>query len=178
MAKIKVPFDTSTFKSKFKAALQKKPAPAGGIKNPDAKARAEKEAAARVKARELAKELESTKLTAEEKDGIIAELKEQLATVTNERDTFKPKADSWTRYENIERAKILEQIPTESRKEAKELPLSALKTFAKAFTGGGPAGGSGDKKPEAMSYEEAEAKGPDAINKWFDAQEKGKGAAV
>jgi hypothetical protein len=171
MAKIKIPADVSELKKRAAASLAKRLA--GPIKDPAAKARAEKEAAERVKRKELAKELESEKLTASEREAKIKELQDSLDAVTRERDDLKPNADQWKKHEHVERTKILEKIPVEQRKDAKDLPLGALRTFAKAFTSdAGGAGGTGDKgkKPEPLSYEEAEAKGPEAINKWFEDQ--------
>jgi hypothetical protein len=132
---IKIPRDTSAAKEAILAAFKKKTAvPTVIVKDPAAKARAEKEAAARVRAKELKAELDTTKATAEEKDAAIAELKEQLRATIEERDKFKPLAEQMKSFDHVERTKLVEQLPAEERKAAKDLPLLQLRTFVRAFT--------------------------------------------
>lgn len=173
MATIKIPADTSSIKEKIKLALQKKSAPLPPVKDPAAKARADKEAAARVRAKELAKELDATKQTAEEKDATIKELQEQLAIISKERDELKPLADEHKKFTHVEKARLIEKLPPEQRKEAKELPLNALRTFVKAFTGGSApaAAGAPVVKDEATLLKLAETD-PEAFLKALEPEKK------
>lgn len=135
MAIIKIPRDTSKLKETLKLAFKKKSS-AVVVKDPVAKARADKEAAARVRARELKAELEGTKLTTAEQEAKIEELTEQLRVTIEERDKFKPLAEQMQKFDHVERTKLVEKLPAEERKAAKDLPLGQLRTFVKAFTGG------------------------------------------
>jgi hypothetical protein len=173
MATIKVPANTDDLKAKLAEAAKRRAQKQEPIRNPAAKEKADREAAARKRAKELAAKVQESDATLAEKDALIKELEDKLSEATGQVENLKPLADQWKKYEHVEKTRLIEKLPAELRKEAKDLPLAQLRTFTKLQGLGTTEAPKTPGKPQTEEEMLALAeKDPDAFLKALEEKEK------
>lgn len=104
-----------------------------------------------------------------------------VVTLTAERDALKaendslrPKAKKWDDYDHIERSKLIEALPPELKKEAKDMPLHHLRLFTKSKAeGDGGTGDGGKPKDDGTLDSVLASKDPKKINEYMEKVRKG-----